>query len=129
MELKQLVNECIDALQEAANRDWHPAWGSHDTLSDNVNTNDGYIDLYYYYDKKTHFWECEVVVCHDYESEENNPKYGKEDTNLQKFLEKELSECIDWSVCEEEFRYANLDEWESHGFRDEADFWHWKEGR
>ena len=129
MKLENLVNECIDALQEKANEDWTPEWSNYDTVGATINTNDGYIDLFYYYDKKTHFWECEVVVYHDYESEEDNPKHGLNSENLEKFLAQELSDCVDWDVCEEEYRYATMDEWEEHGFRDEADFWHWKEGR
>lgn len=130
MELKNLLGKCIDALQEKANETWTPSWDRHDdTVSANVDTNDGYIDLFYYYDKKTHFWECEVTVYHNYEDDEDNPKHGLNSENLQNFLAEELSDCVDWDVCEEEYRYATMDEWEEHGFRDEADFWKWKMGR
>lgn len=129
MKLEKLVNECIDALQEEASKEWNPQWDRNDTVGATINTNDGYIDLHYYWDKKTRYWECEVIVYHDYEDNEDNPKYGIESTNLQKFLETELSNCVDWAACEEDYRYATMDEWEEHGFRDAADFWHWKEGR
>ena len=129
MELKRLVNECVDALQESANEAWNPSWDKHDTVGATINTDDGCIDLSYYYDKKTRFWECEVTVYHDYEDNEDNPKHGLSSENLQNFLAEELSNCVDWDVCEEEYREATMDEWESHGFRDEADFWRWKMGR
>lgn len=129
MELKKLIGECIDALQEKANEAWDPSWDNNGTVSATVNTDDGYIDLFYAWSKKTRFWECEAVVYHDYEEDEDNPKYGHESVNLEKFLERELSNCVDWDVCSEEYRDAMMDEWESHGFRDEGDFWRWKEGR
>ena len=119
MKLTELIDECIDALQEEANREWYPDFDRHDTIGVTVDTNDGYIDLHYYYDKG---WKCEALVEHDKDN-------GNACTNLEKFISEELEGCVDWNVSEEEYRDYDMDEWQRHGFRDANDFWNWKEGR
>lgn len=122
MKLERLIDECIEALQEEANNEWYPDFDHNDTIGATVNTDDGYVDLHYYYDKKAHTWMCEALVEHDKDN-------GMACTNLEQYLSEELEDCVDWNVAEEEYRDYAMDEWQAHGFRDAADFWHWKEGR
>ena len=121
MNLQQLIDKLAEKLQKTANEEWNPEWDKNNTLSTHYPTDNGDISLFYYWDKTTHFWECEVEIYHD-ENEHIS-------SNLEKFLSDELSECVEWGVCEDEWRDAYQDEWQSHGFRDEGDFWRWKEGR
>lgn len=124
MKLKKLVDKCIDALNESAYEEYTP-----DDYPKNfgatINTNDGYIDLWMVRHKYDHY-TCEACVYHDDESKNTEERQLK---NLEEFLAKELDDCVDWDDLHERFIYDNEDEWEAHGFRDEADFWHWKEGR
>ena len=115
MELKKLIDDCIDALQEQANEAMEKT-----ALSAGVTTNDGQVDLYY--TKSKGKWEAEVVIYHDRDDDADSP-------NLCEFLSNALTDCVDWCAAEEEWEESSLDEWQEHGFRDAADFWHWKEGR
>ena len=112
MELKKLIEECSEVLQEAMNTGEYeaPYYGA------TVNTDNGYIDLSYYVSNR----QLEVVVCHYRDIEIESPN-----------LEKYLSEHIEVSMEEarEYWRDHNLDVWQANGFRDERDFWRWKEGR
>lgn len=122
MELKKLVEECIEALQEEAGKDF--SYFEDDTpFGVTVNTHDGYIELWY--DKG----DVEAIVYHDYEDDLSHPRYGIDSTNLQDFLAKKLEGCVDWSVIEDEWRENSMDVYQRNGFNSEADFWHWKEGR
>lgn len=118
MKLEKLIEECVEALQQEANNEWYPDFDHSDTIGVTVNTNDGYIDLHYYYDKG---WKCEAIVCHDDDYKRCSPC-------LEAFLENELEDCVAWNIAEDEYREYDMDEWQRHGFRDEKDFWHWKEG-
>ena len=119
MELKKFVRECAEALQEEAGRDY--AYMEDDEpFGAVVSTNDGYVDLHY------NKGEVEVEIIHD---DEMRPRHGVEDTNLEKFLEDALADCVDWQVVEEEWKENSMDEWQWNGFDSEADFWRWKEGR
>lgn len=124
MELKKLVDECIEALQESAYGEYMP-----DDYPKNfgatVNTNDGYIDLWMTRCKNGDY-AAEVNVCHDDESKNTDERHAK---NLEEFLAKELDDCIDWDALEERYQDDTEDEWQAHGFRDAADYWGWKEGR
>ena len=116
MKLKKLIDECYDALtediKEAVRCDIERANAT-------VNTDDGYIDLYC--DRKG---DIGALVFHDDEEREHNSD------NLEKHLIDNLKGMVDWDSIEEEVMedesYDN--EWNDHGFRDAADFWHWKEG-
>ena len=44
------------------------------------------------------------------------------------YLEKQLAGCVDWDVAEDCWREADMDEWQLHGFRDEADYNRWRFG-
>lgn len=114
MELKQLINELSNALFEemcqGCSDDRH--------YSVSLNTNDGIIEVFYY--RTNDKWKIEVCVYQD------NDK-GVELSNLEKYLEDNIE--VDWDAVEEQWQENDMDEWQEHGFRDEADFWHWKEGR
>ena len=123
MKLQKLINQCVDALNEAAYEDYTPK-DIPKQFGTSINTDDGYIDLTMYREKFGHY-SCEAVVSHDDESKNVPERYPR---NLETFLSEQLKDCVDWDALEERFRDDNMDEWQSHGFRDEADFWHWKEG-
>ena len=121
MELKKLIDECIEALQEEAGSDY--SYYEDDTpFGATVNTDDGYIDLWYT------DGDVEATVYHDYEGDTNHPRYGVSSVNLEKFISDALHDCVDWSVIEEEWKEWSMDEYQWHGFNSEADFWRWKEG-
>lgn len=125
MELKKIIEQCKDALQETARTDDYHC--ERDFICTNVDTNDGWFDIGYFKRKGT--WVAEVTVYHDYENEDNPKGYGRECPNLEKYLSEQLKDCIDWDNVEEYWREQDMDEWQWNGFRDEADFWRWKEGR
>lgn len=122
MKLEKLIEECIDALQEEAGKDY-AYYEDDEPFGVCVSTNDGYIDLFYNKGK------VEVTVVHDYESDVSHPRYGINSTNLEAFLAKELLDSVDWTDIEEKWREDSMDEYQLHGFDSEADFWRWKEGR
>lgn len=115
--LEKLVDICADALQEAANTDEENGRG---TLAAKYETDDYTIDLYYYKEKGK--WLCEVCIMH------YNGDDRRENPNLSEYLEKQLAGCVDWDVAEECWREADMDEWQLHGFRDEADYNRWRFG-
>lgn len=117
MRLEHLVEECEAALQEAANTDEDNGRG---TLSAKYETEKWCIDLYYY--KEKNLWKCEVCILH-YEGDSQ-----RENPNLTEYLERKLEGCVDWSAAEDYWREASMDEWECHGFRDEADYNRWRFG-
>ena len=122
MKLSKLIEECADALQEEAGKELE-YYEDDKPFCVTVNTNDGYIELFY---KKG---DVEVEVFHDYEDDVDNPKRGERSKNLEAFLAKALHDCVDWDAVEESWREASMDVWQQHGFDSEADFWRWKEGR
>lgn len=119
MKLEKLIDTLSDCLQDAANEDEENGQG---TLSAKYEPeNEAYtIDLFYY--KKKGKWLCEVTIYH------YNGDDERESPNLKKFLENELEGCVDWAVAEDCWREASMDEWEAHGFRDEADYNRWRFG-
>ena len=123
MKLKSLIDECIDALNDAAYEKWE---GEPFPFGATINTNDGYIDLYYSYEGTKKGWHCDAVINHDDLYKNMN---GKSLDNFESFLSNHLSNSINWDFIEEKVKENSLDEWQSHGFDSEADFWHWKEGR
>lgn len=123
MKLQRLLDECIEALTESAYEEYTPD----DILSHfgaTVNTNDGYIDLWMTRQRGGHY-TCEVTISHDDLWKNTAERYSR---NFEDYLSKELDDCVDWDALQERFEYDNETEWEAHGFRDEADFWKWKEG-
>jgi hypothetical protein len=80
-----------------------------------VDTNDGYIDI-----ELNNLNDASVVIVHDNESEHDCPL-------LCKAIESALP---DWDTIEEQWEEDNPeeDEYEAHGFRDEADYLNWKYG-
>lgn len=114
MGLKQLIDELSNALFEEM------CQGCRDDehFKASVDTNDGTIEVFYF--RKNGKWQIEVCIYQD------NDK-GVELTNFQKYLENNIE--VDWDAVEEQWQENEMDEWQAHGFRDEADFWHWKEGR
>ena len=119
MKLEKFVENLADILQEAANEDEECGRG---TLSAKYEPeNEAYtIDLSYY--KQNGKWLCEVCIMH------YNGDDKRENPNLSDFLEKQLAGCVDWAAAEDCWREASMDEWEAHGFRDEADYNRWRFG-
>lgn len=78
-------------------------------------TNDGFIELVI-----DHHSDTSVVIVHDNGNEHDCPL-------LCKAIEEALP---DWDAIEEEWQEENPeeDEYEAHGFRDEADYLNWKYG-
>lgn len=113
MELKQLIEDLEQALFE----DMCEGCNDDTSFSATVPTEDGEIEVYIC---ESDGWDPEVTVYHAGDNLRENP-------NLEKFLEERVE--VDWDAVEEYWRDNDLDEWEAHGFRDEADFWRWKEGR
>lgn len=113
--LKNLIERCVEALKKEADEEFLPD-ESHPTLFARVDTEQGSISLVYSKD------ECDVEIEHD-----DNDHIS---CNLESYLKEELDGCIDWSEVENDYwdALADMDEWNSHGFRDAADYWHWKEG-
>lgn len=117
MKLKELIDECNDMLQNAANE--------REDLDTTVvyaivNTNDGYIDLTA--EQNSRGGKVIAVVMHD-DNEHKCPR-------LEAFIEANVS--VDWDVAnetvEEAIRDFYADEYQRNGFESEADFWRWKEG-
>lgn len=121
MKLEKLIEECADALQEEAGKDY-AYYEDDEPFNVTVSTNDGYIELFYGKN------DVEVVVFHDYETV-GHPRFGVRSVNLEKFLTDALRNCVDWTDIEEKWRDDNMDEFQRNGFDSEADFWRWKEGR
>lgn len=121
MKLEKLINECADALQDEAGKDYS-YYDDDEPFGANVSTNDGYIDLWY--DKG----DVTAVIVHDYESDVNHPRYGVCSTNLEKFIADALTDCVDWDAIKDEWHEYSMDEYQRNGFDSEADFWRWKEG-
>ena len=59
-----------------------------------------------------------------YHADENNDRNCP---NIEDYIQDNLP---DWSALMEEYEDADveMDEWQSHGFANEAAFWRWKEG-
>lgn len=115
MNLTSIKNECYEAMVEAIKSELDSEGVDHATNAcTTVNTYDGYIDL-----SMTHH-DCSVVIVHDNESEHECPL-------LCEAIENALP---DWDAIEEEWQKENPeeDEYEAHGFRDEADYLNWKYG-
>ena len=91
MNLKNLIEECADVLNEQARN----VGGGN--LRATVFTNDGKIDLDYSQclDGK---WTCEAFVSHNDKSKNTPERYSE---NLECFLAKHLEGCVDWKAIEE----------------------------
>jgi len=65
----------------------------------------------------------DIDVCY-YHADDDNDRLCP---NIEKFLEDNIP---DWETLEENLRDFNMrvDEWQAHGFRDEADYWHYRLG-
>ena len=78
---------------------------NHHTINGSVCVRNGYL----------------VTICVTLEDEYEN-------------LEKSVNEYIEgifnsrewYALCVEDYRDSTMDEWQRNGFRDEADFWHYK---
>lgn len=116
MNLTKIKNECHEAMVEAIKSeigsegiDW--AYNACAT----VDTNDGFIELVI-----DHHNDTSVVIVHDNGNEHDCPL-------LCKAIEQELP---DWYAIEDEWQAENPeeDEYEAHGFANEADYIHWRYG-
>ena len=116
MNLTKIKNECHYAMVEAIKSelsgegiDW--AYSALTT----VDTNDGHIELVVDCHNDT-----SVVIVHDNGNEHDCPL-------LCKAIEQELP---DWDATVDEWQEENPeeDEYEAHGFSDEADYLNWKYG-
>lgn len=116
MKLTKIKNECYEAMVEAIKSEIDSSGIEHATCAcATVDTNDGYIDL-----SINHHNDTSVVITHDNESEHDCPL-------LCKAIESALP---DWEAIAEQWEEDNPeeDEYEAHGFRDEADYLNWKYG-
>lgn len=111
MELKKLIKECCDTLQEEVMQEIQA-----DDYSATVTTESG--DIYLSLSDGVMNYILTVEIVHN-DNEHESP-------NLEAFLEKHID--LDWDAVTDAWREASMDEWQAHGFRDEADFWRWKEG-
>ena len=77
--------------------------------------NGGYIEI-------TTDWRgnTEVMVVSDEEE--------KEERDYSNVIDAILVVVPEWNDVVEQVKRENEDEWQAHGFRDAADYWHWKEG-
>ena len=114
MELKKLVEDCTEAINDAVQCGEPDA----DNYGAQVKTKDGTIDLFYY--KRKGKWTMEAIVYHDHDQ-------MRETSNLEAFLVARVD--VDWAAAEEAWREADMDVYQWNGFASEADFWRWKEGR
>ena len=112
MELKKLIEECSARLQEAVEEEIDA-----EDYNATVETNDGYVYLTL----------INYGGSYDIEIEIDHNENMRRSPNLEEFLTEKVD--INWEGAKDVWREATMDEWESHGFRDEADFWYWKEGR
>lgn len=122
MRLSELIKQCADNLQDVVNEEWTPEDDLSTTYSAIAVTNDAVVDLYYAYCKPLKQWQCEATICH------NATGYTRESRNVEEYLEAALADCVDWNAAEEYYKDHYMTEWEYNGFRNEADFWRWKEG-
>lgn len=117
MELKKLIEELKSQLFERVVEDGEDFDDNRSMVTLRYDTEEGSLDIGYWLKNG----DCEVDVYHD--------KDGKpESTNLEEFLSKALNNCVDRAEVKERWRDLDMDEWQSHGFADERDFWRWKEG-
>lgn len=115
MNLTKIKNECYDAMVEAIKSELNSEGIDCASYAfATVDTNDGYIEL------SISRYDTSVVIVHDNDNEHDCPL-------LCKAIEEALP---DWDVIEEEWQKENPeeDEYEAHGFRDEADYLNWKYG-
>lgn len=116
MNLTKIKNECYEAMVEAIKSEIGSSGIDYATYAyATVDTNDGFIEL-----KIDHHSDTSVVIVHDNGNEHDCPL-------LCKVIEEALP---DWDAIEEEWQEENPeeDEYEAHGFRDEADYLNWKYG-
>ena len=116
MNLTKIKNECYEAMVEAIKSELNSEgidWAYNACAT--VDTNDGFIELVI-----DHHSDTSVVIVHDNGNEHDCPL-------LCKAIEEALP---DWDAIEEEWQEENPeeDEYEAHGFRDEADYLNWKCG-
>lgn len=115
MNLTKIKNECYDAMVEAIKSELNiEGIDCARCAYATVDTNDGYIEL------SIIVTDTSVVIVHDNGNEHDCPL-------LCKAIEESLP---DWDAIEEEWQEENPeeDEYEAHGFRDEADYLNWKYG-
>ena len=116
MNLTKIKNECYEAMVEAIKSEIGSSGIDYATYAyATVDTNDGFIEL-----GIDHHSDTSVVIVHDNGNEHDCPL-------LCKAIEEALP---DWDAIEEEWQEENPeeDEYEAHGFRDEADYLNWKYG-
>ena len=115
MNLTKIKNECYDAMVEAIKSELDSEGIDCASYAfATVDTNDGYIEL------SISRYDTSVVIVHDNDNEHDCPL-------LCTAIEKALP---DWYAIEDEWQAENPeeDEYEAHGFRDEADYLNWKYG-
>lgn len=106
----RLLDNLDNAFNDVMANDDYPKQVVADTDLDDGSTieielfRDNTLDVYFYRNKQT--------------KEDNLP-------NIVQYLEDNLP---DWDTLEEEYRDAVMDVWQQHGFRDEADYWHYRMG-
>lgn len=114
MELKELIEKCTEAINDAVQCSEPNA----ENYGAKVDTGDGTIDLFYF--EHDGEWTMEATIYHDKD-------YMRETHNLETFIEERVE--VDWDAAEEAWRDYDMDEYQRNGFASEADFWRWKEGR
>lgn len=113
--LEKLINQCKDALIDEATSHYYND-GSWEAFYASIPAPCGAMVTMEYKSDES----CDVIVEH------NDINHNSE--LLEQYLSDELDHCIDWDEVETLCRENSMDEWQLHGFIDEADFWRWKEG-
>lgn len=114
--LQALINECAEAMVEAINEECDDK-GARDAqyASTAVNTNDGWIEL-----DMDRWGNKHAIIAHDNGSDHECPL-------LCKAIEDALP---DWHETVEDWERESIneDEWDEHGFADEADYLRYRYG-
>lgn len=107
-------NKLSKNLEEAFT-EAHNIYDYPESVSADVNFNDGsFIEVELYKNNN-----LDVFIYHADE------KVERECPNITKYLEDNLP---DWEVLKEDYESYPQDEWQAHGFKDEADYWHYRLG-
>lgn len=123
MELTNLKEEIAEKLKEEIRE---ALIDDKDYACATIDTNDGWIDIevYRYLKKENGEWHAVVSVWSD-DTSEGAKEYPLFEKYLEAYIE---SECDMWDDIEEELQEEAYDDdiWHRNGFRDEADYWHYK---
>lgn len=112
MRLGNLIENCKEQLNSDAAESYA---GDKYNFTTTYYTKSCAIEIGYY--KKE--GAVDVVIHHDNDKEDE-----KWSSNVERYLEEELYDCVDWQRIEDE--HNGYDEYDDHGFLDALDFNTWK---